>query len=160
MPIIRVRIEGVSVGASGAGGVWNGVRGLLGRQSWQRSAPVICGSANDCRPGGKPLFTSVLATSRFFGNSEASFTPPEHHGVLSDSVASPLPSVLLRWDFFASREDFFATPEHSDIFSDSARSLSPLCSQRRVADDTNHLTRFGCGRKAALCSQPTSTSPR
>jgi hypothetical protein len=30
--------------------------------------------------------------------------------------------------------------------------LSPLCSQRRVADDTNHLTRFGCGRKAALCT--------
>ena len=52
---------------------------------------------------------------------------------------------------FASREDLFATPEHSDIFSDSARPLSPLCSQLRVADDTNHLTRFGCGRKAALC---------
>jgi hypothetical protein len=59
-------------------------------------------------------------------------------------------SVLLTWDFFASREDSFAIAEHGDVFSDSARSLSPLCSQRRVADHTNHLTRFGCGRKAAL----------
>ena len=64
-------------------------------------------------------------------------------------------SALLASHFFASREDSFGTPGHHGVFSDSVASLSPLRSQRRVANETNHLTPFGCGRKAARYSTVT-----
>jgi hypothetical protein len=37
---------------------------------------------------------SVLLTSRFFAGREDSFRTPEHHGVFSDSVFSPLTSAF------------------------------------------------------------------
>jgi hypothetical protein len=63
--------------AAGADGSWIVIICACFRQSIHRA----------------PLYGSVLLTSPFFARREDSFATSEHH-VLSDSAASPLPSVF------------------------------------------------------------------